>query len=53
MSDKFSRIISFIQKGVLKVADETFEDTIIDFIGYLYLFAGFIKSKKEDENKNN
>lgn len=46
LSDKFSRIASFIQKGVLLVKDESIEDTLIDLANYCILFAGYIKSKK-------
>lgn len=49
MSDKISRIISFVQKGVLLVKDESIEDTLIDLANYCILFAGYIKSKKEKE----
>lgn len=47
LTDKFSRIASFIQKGVLLVKDESIEDTLIDLANYCILFAGYIKSKKE------
>lgn len=47
MTDKFKRIISFVQKGVLLVADESVEDTLIDLANYCILFAGYIKSKRE------
>lgn len=46
MSDKISRIISFVQKGVLLVKDESVEDTLIDLANYCILMAGYIKSKK-------
>lgn len=46
MSDKFSRIGSFITKGMLQVKDESVEDTLIDLANYCILFAGYLKSKK-------
>lgn len=49
MSDKFSRIGSFVTKGVLQVKDETVEDTLIDLANYCILFAGYIKSKRAQD----
>lgn len=49
MFDKFSRITSFVQKGVLEVKDETIEDTLLDLANYCILFAGYIRSRKEDK----
>lgn len=46
LSDKFSRVASFVKRGVLLVKDETIEDTLIDMANYCILFAGYIKSKK-------
>lgn len=47
MFDKFSRITSFVQKGVLQVKDESVEDTLIDLANYCILMAGFIRSKRK------
>jgi hypothetical protein len=47
MSDKFMRITSFVQKGILLVKDESIEDTLIDLANYCILMAGYIKSKKQ------
>jgi hypothetical protein len=44
--DKVSRIISFVQKGVLEVAEETVTDACIDGANYLCLFAAYIQSKR-------
>jgi hypothetical protein len=46
MLDKFTRISSFIKKGVLKVKDETVEDTLFDLANYCILMAAYIVSKK-------
>lgn len=46
MSDKFSRIGSFVSKGELKVKDESVEDTLLDLANYCILFAGFLRSQK-------
>ena len=47
LTDKMSRLSTFCEGGVLKVADETVEDTILDIINYVILFYGYIQSKKE------
>lgn len=44
MSDKMSRIGSFVTKGVLMVKDESVEDTLIDLANYCILFAGYLRS---------
>ena len=46
MKDKFARIKSFVQKGVLEVKDESVEDTLLDLANYCILMAGYIKAKK-------
>ena len=46
MSDKFSRIGSFISKGTLQVKEETIEDTLLDLANYCILFAGYLRSKR-------
>lgn len=48
MTDKFARIGSFIDKGVLMVKDESIEDTLFDLANYCILFAGFLRDKKEN-----
>jgi hypothetical protein len=50
MTDKMSRITSFVQKGVLQVKDESVEDTLFDLANYCILLAAFIKSKKGAPN---
>lgn len=47
MSDKLSRINSFVKQGVLNVKDEKIEDTLLDLANYSILMAGYIKSKKD------
>lgn len=47
MSDKISRIGSFVTKGMLSVKDESIEDTLFDLANYCILFAGFLKSKRQ------
>lgn len=46
MFDKFSRVISFVQKGTLSVAEETVEDTLLDLANYALLMAGYLHFKR-------
>ena len=48
MFDKFARIRSFVQKGVLQVKDESVEDTLLDLANYCILMSAYIKSKKQE-----
>jgi len=50
LTDKMSRLSTFCEGGILKVADESLEDTILDIINYVILFHGYIQSKKETSN---
>jgi hypothetical protein len=45
MLDKFSRIISFVQKGELQVKSESVKDTLLDLANYAVFFAGYIEDK--------
>jgi folate-dependent tRNA-U54 methylase TrmFO/GidA len=47
MSDKISRIGSFVTKGTLQVKDESVEDTLLDLANYCLLFAGYLRSKRQ------
>lgn len=51
MTDKFSRLNSFVQKGVLEVKDESIADTLCDLANYSALLAGYIESKRADQLK--
>jgi hypothetical protein len=52
MYDKYKRITSFVNLGVLKVSDESVEDTLLDLANYCILMAGYIRSKREENNAN-
>lgn len=51
MSDKFSRIGSYIAKGVLQVKDESVMDTLLDLANYSALFAGYLRDRAEKMDK--
>lgn len=46
MTDKLSRITTFVHKGDLLVKDESVEDTLLDLANYSALLAGYIRDKK-------
>ena len=50
MSDKFSRIGSFVSEGKLLVEDESVHDTLVDLANYCALFAGYLESKKREQS---
>lgn len=52
MSDKFSRIGSFVSKGELKVKDESVADTLLDLANYCILFAGYLAERNEQAKWN-
>jgi hypothetical protein len=52
MSDKFARLESFVERGHLLVADESFEDTALDLANYCILMIGFVAAQREKEGKD-
>jgi hypothetical protein len=53
MTDKMSRLSSFVEAGVFQVKDESLEDTILDMINYSVLFYSYLQSQKERRNAEN
>lgn len=52
ISDKLSRLSNLISKTHTQtVKDESIEDTILDTINYLLLLAGYLKTKREENKK--
>lgn len=51
MSDKFSRVGTFITKGKLQVEDESVLDSLHDLANYCALFAGYLMEKSEGLRK--
>jgi len=47
MTDKLSRLSSFVKKDVMMVKDESIEDTCMDLANYALLFSAYVKSKKQ------
>lgn len=50
ITDKISRLSSFIHAGKMNVQDESFNDTIVDVINYMVLLSAFMKDKESDES---
>ncbi len=45
ITDKMSRLSSFLDSGKMHVQDESFKDTVIDVINYMVLLAAYTKEK--------
>jgi hypothetical protein len=52
MTDKMSRLSSFVESGTLEVKDESVEDTCLDLINYSVLFYAYLQSKKEQTHES-
>jgi len=52
MMDKISRVNNFIDQGVLKVRDESIEDTLKDLANYSALLANYIHHKKQQHESH-
>ncbi len=50
MTDKFSRIGSFISNGTLQVKDESVLDTLHDLANYSALFAGYLREQADKQS---
>ncbi len=45
LSDKLTRLACFLRTGELKVEDEKLEDTVLDMLNYVVLFAAYCRQK--------
>ncbi len=48
VTDKMSRLSSFLKSGKMHVEDESFSDTIVDVINYMVLLAAYVKDKDSE-----
>ena len=46
LTDKMSRLSSFVHAGKMNVQDESFMDTCVDVINYMVLLAAYLKDKE-------
>jgi hypothetical protein len=51
LTDKMSRLSSFIRAGKMHVADESFKDTCIDVINYMVLLSAYIADKDAEKKQ--
>ena len=51
LTDKMSRLSSFVRAGKMHIKDESFKDTCVDVINYMVLLAAYLKDK--ESNKEN
>lgn len=51
LTDKLSRLSSFVEAGAFQVKDESLEDTCVDIINYAILFQSFVQDKKNSIRK--
>jgi hypothetical protein len=51
ITDKMSRLSSFIDCGKMHVENESFNDTIVDVINYMVLLSAFLKDKEEGKSE--
>ena len=51
VTDKMSRLSSFLRSGKMHVEDESFYDTIVDVINYMVLLGAYVKDKEEQEEE--
>jgi hypothetical protein len=48
MTDKMSRLSSFVESGKLAVENESFEDTLVDVVNYAVLMYAYIHGKNTE-----
>jgi hypothetical protein len=51
LTDKMSRLSSFVRSGKMNVKDESFRDTCVDVINYMVLLVAYMKDKEEKKAK--
>jgi hypothetical protein len=49
LTDKMSRLSSFIHAGKMNVQDESFMDTCVDVINYMVLLAAYLNDKEAQQ----
>ena len=52
LTDKMSRLSSFIRACKMHITDESFKDTCVDVINYMVLLAAYLKDKEEQGKSN-
>jgi len=52
MTDKMSRLSSFMESGKFEVKDESLEDTVLDMINYSVLLYAYVTDKKNSKENS-
>ena len=52
LTDKMSRLSSFLNSGKMHVEDESFRDTIVDVINYMVLLSAYVNDKECTEESS-
>lgn len=50
MTDKMSRISTYLNKGELSLQNESVQDAIVDIINYSVILAGLLKDRDDKNN---
>ena len=51
ITDKMSRLATFVNDGKLAVENESHEDAVLDIMNYCILFSAYVKAKAEAKTK--
>lgn len=49
ITDKMSRLSSFLRAGKMNVKDESFRDTVVDVINYMVLLESYLSEKSNNK----
>ena len=51
ITDKMSRLSSFLRAGKMSVQDESFRDTVVDVINYMVLLESYLADKSQTKGQ--
>lgn len=51
ITDKMSRLSSFLRAGKMSVEDESFRDTVVDVINYMVLLESYLADKSQTKGQ--
>lgn len=51
ITDKMSRLSSFLRAGKMSVKDESFRDTVVDVINYMVLLESYLADKSQTKGQ--
>ena len=53
VTDKISRLATFVNQGKLEVTNESYEDAVVDIINYMVLLSSYIADKNDQKTQQN